>query len=260
MPEPPQGQGIPPSTPPRQPAPQYQPGNDASLTPSRRNWAPCYIVTCTFLLLLIAGSVILAIWLGGKLGKGVLGGVFTLGTRLSEMQAEVTATPEAEIKAAAQAISSGELAANPDNYSEQWVAVEGTLASEPSMTQGQFNWGGSSSSVDGMLYEFGNSVLAIDVSGSPQAAHAGDTVVIYGKPVVWDFSDITSTPFLGNVIQEEMKKDPQLQGNMRVIFIISNKVELIQSAALAPPPDGEGVDALTASPDAVPAETEPPSL
>lgn len=210
----------------------FQPGypSSASADKPRRNWTPCYIAACLFLLLALAGAVTLAIWAGQHLGQGVFGSVFSLGMRMDELQKDVSATPIESIKSAATPASMQEVRANPADYTGKWVVLDGTLIDEPSKSQGSVSLGGASQNIEAMHYPVEPPVVILDISGNPAVAHKGDTIRAYGKGMLWDFSAIGELPFVGQAIKEGMQNDPQLQGITSVYFFFAKQVEPVPAA------------------------------
>ncbi len=131
-------------------------------------------------------------------------------------------------------VTADELVAHPEAYRDQWVAITGVLISEPSQSRGQTSYGPASGGFDGMAYPLSESVIVFDTSGAPAVAHMGDTVTGYGKVLELDMSEMTQMPFVGRLMEDEMKNDPELQGKLKIHFVVAKQVELVSSAAPAP--------------------------
>lgn len=196
-------------------------------------------MACLFLVLALAGAVGLAIWAGQHLGQGIFGSVFSLAARMQELQKDVSATPLESIKGSATPATVDEVRAKPGDYAEQWLELEGTLTGEPSKSEGNISLGGTSQNMEAMMYPVDPPVVILDISGTPAVAHQGDTIRAYGKGMVWDFSNISELPFVGQAIEEGIKNDPQLKGQTAVYFFIAKQVELVQAG---PAGGASGVD------------------
>jgi hypothetical protein len=180
----------------------------------------------------------LAITLGKKFGGSLIGDVMSFGMKMQEAQSTVASTAIESIKADAKPVDADELTAHPEAYIDQWVALTGALIAEPSQSQGQANFGPAGSGFNGMAYPMEERVIVFDSSGAPAVAHANDTVTAYGKVLELNMNDITKMPFVGKLMEQEMQKDPSLQGNLKMYFIIAKQVDLVSTATPAPATEG----------------------
>lgn len=217
---------------------QQQPGGYQQVPPpppaSQRkgfNWLACCGITC--LVLLILGVLLFfGCW-------NFIKPFYSMGVGMAKVSEVVQGTDEATVISAAVPVTTAELSAAPQNYSNQWLAVTGTVQSTSAMSNANFSSGNFNSS-NTTPYMLSNSVLVMDMTKAPAVGAAGDTVTAYGQIYVMDLAEVGKIPMVGKALLEEMKKDPQFAGNSKMVFVIAKKVERVGGTGLQPPADQSG--------------------
>jgi hypothetical protein len=228
------------SNPPQEPAPQqssYVPPPPPPPQPAKKgfNWLACCGISC--LVLVIIGALLG--WGCYRMVQPFIG----LGMEMAKIQQDVSAADASTIRGAAIPVTTDALNDTPIAFEKQWVAVEGKIStdvpSSSSFSAGDFD------SQNTTQYMLEGNVIVMDVSRAPKVGSTGDTIRAYGKIVVWDMSEMSKMPFFGKVIEEEMKKEPELAKNTKMIFVIAKEVELVtgggdESSDGAPPEESSG--------------------
>jgi hypothetical protein len=221
--QPPQGAYPPPQgayQPAGYPPPGYAPPPPAPVKRKGFNWLACCGISCGVLLILGIGF--------GALIWGFVKPFVNMGMEMSRLQTDVQNTDIATIQAGAVSVNADQLFANPGGYKGQWLAVQGKLASA-----GQTGTTFSAQDFDTSEmtpYTLEGGVLLLDITKAPPVGQPGDTVLAYGKLYVFDLDTLNKMPLIGKAIEEEMKKDPQLQGITKVVFVLAKQVELLLPA------------------------------
>jgi hypothetical protein len=189
---------------------QYQPPKQKGF-----NWLACCGITCGLLLLLTI--------LFGILFWQMIAPIVGMGTSAVAMEKEVREASIESIQSSATPVDAATLTASPDAYDDQWIELTGKLASygtpPPSSGQGQ---------LEGTQYMLEPMIMVTDISMNPPAGQAGDELRAWGKFVVMDLSKM---PFMGQMIKDEMAKDPTFQGNTAFIMFVAKQVELVGGAS-----------------------------
>lgn len=183
------------------------------------NWLACCGISC--LVIVIIGA--LMAYGCYRMGKPM----FDMAIQMSSIQSDVTSTDAATIRSAASPVSPDEYKQAPDSFDGQWLAIEGVLSdgsSIPKFSGNEFDTEGSTQ------YIVDGDIFVLDFSGAPKVGQSGDTIRAYGKALTWDFSDMSSIPFVGKAIEEEMKKDPSFANQTSFTYFIAKEVELVSSA------------------------------
>ena len=189
------------------------------------NWLACCGITCAVLVII-----------GGLVGYGCwqfMQPMVEMGMKLVEMEEEVNAADSQTIRASAVPIDATELAANPNLYDGQWVAVEGTIST--SGYQGAFQ-AQDFDSEETTSYLLGDNIIVMDITHAPAIGAAGDRMRAYGKCYRWQLKKI---PLVGKFMEEAMKSGaPGAPTSTDMVFVLTKDVELIGAAPASElPPD-----------------------
>ena len=234
--QPPQAQYQPPAGQYQQPpqAYQQQPGGYQQVPPpppaSQRkgfNWLACCGITC--LVLLIIGVLL---FFGCR---NFIKPFYSMGVGMAKVSEVVKGTDEATVVSAAVPVTTAELAAAPQSYMNQWLAVNGTIQSDASGMSNKSFSSGNFNTADTTPYMLTDTVMVMDLSKAPAVGTTGDNVTAYGQIYVMDLAEVGKIPMVGKTILEEMKKDPQFAGNSKMVFVIAKKVERVGGTGLQPP-------------------------
>ncbi|MCH7471992.1 hypothetical protein IIA79_03465 [bacterium] len=145
---------------------------------------------------------------------------------------KVKETDIATIIANATPVSSAEVAANPDAYVDQWLAVEGEIIAGAAFG-GQTFSAGDFSTEETTNYTLEGGLEVMDASGAPPVGSSGDTIRAYGMVVIVDMSKM---PIIGDFMEEAME-DEGVPGGKFILFM-AKEVELASEAT-----DSAGGDA-----------------
>lgn len=186
------------------------------------NWLACCGISCGAMLLI--GILVWVISL--KTCGGFIGPLIQMG----KVGQEVQKADASVVTASAQPVDAASLAAAPEAYQGQWLALEGALGdqSDP-MAQEMASQSGQS----GTAYYLEPNILVVDISGASAVGDEGDTVRAYGKAVKLDLKEMLK--FLGPEAMKDLESDPQMQGKTTLVMFFAKEVELLAS--------GESVDA-----------------
>lgn len=213
---------------------QYTPsGGYAPPPPPQKkgfNWLACCGITC-LVLVIIFGAM-------GYCGYRMMAPVLNMGLQMESISQNVKATDAATIKAGAIPVTPEQLTSDVDSYQGQWLRLEGELALADALSSSSFSTGDFSTE-DSTNYPMPGNVLVMDVTGAPAVGGAGDTIVAYGQCYGWDLQELEKIPFVGKIIVDEMKNDPNLGGNTQMIFFLAKEVERVGVAGDEAAPETE---------------------
>ena len=221
------GQGQPPAQQPYQPAGGYQGAPPPPPAKKGFNWLACCGISCA--VLLIVGGLV------GFCSYRMFQPFFSLGIEMAAMSTRVQETDLATIKAGAVAVTAAELAADPSLYKAQWLELEGEIATSSAFSGSSFSLGDFSSE-DSTNYELVGNIVLMDVTGAPAVGTAGDEIVAYGQCFTWDLMEMEKMPFFGKALVEEIKNDPNMQGQTAYVMFMAKDV------SLAGPTAYDGID------------------
>lgn len=222
--------GAPPQQPYQPAPPQYQqqqyaqPGGHPQAPPpapqQKRgfNWLACCGISCLVVLILFGGMAFCTYRMALPMYK--------MGTELQAIASEVGTTDPATIRTQATAVDETTLAANPEQYSGQWLELEGELASTSFSGSSTLSFGDFSTE-NFTNYMLAQNITVNDVTAKPAVGGAGDRIRAYGKCFTFDFEDI---PVFGKFVVESMQSDPAFQDATKMIFFICRDIELVDAA------------------------------
>ena len=226
-----------PYQPPQQPAASYPPPPQ----PQSRgfNWLACCGITC--LVLLIVGGLVG--YCGYRAFKPLLDLVFGLDAVAGEVRSAELQT----IKDGAMELDTGMLVGNATMYEQQWLALEGEIATvgfpeEMNFSGRQFNTEQTTN------YILDNNVIVLDLTQAAPVGSVGDRIRVYGRCYVWDLDKAEDDSFISGMVREVMEQDPDWAGSTTLIFCFAKEVTRVSVADGAPaepadtPADQEAVD------------------
>jgi hypothetical protein len=199
------------------------------------NWLACCGITC--LVLIVIGALLF--WGCWQFISPFVG----MGVEMAQVGESVTSTDITTIRSAAVDVSTTDLVDTTNVFEGQWLALEGEIIGDfggsAQFSSGNFN------AEDATQYTLEDNIIVLDMSQAPRVALAGDRLRAYGKIAVMDMGEMGKMPFVGQAIEEEMQKDPEMAKNMRMIFFIAKEVEAVagdsgESAGEEPVEDSEG--------------------
>lgn len=214
-------QGSTPPPPPYQPGQQqYPPPGSFSPQPQAQkksfNWLACCGITC-LVLVIILGAV-------GYCGYRTVLPFMNVGMQMNSLPQTIADADIATIKANATFVTPELLVSETSQYQDQWLRLEGVLEAEGEAFGGP---PGASGTENATTYVMAGNILVMDLSETPSVAGAGETIIAYGKCFGWDLREMESIPFFGKYIAEELKKAPELGGNMQMVFFFAKEVERV---------------------------------
>jgi hypothetical protein len=187
------------------------------------NWLACCGITCLVLVIIFGGM--------SYCGYRMLAPIINMGFQLESISQNVKSADAATIKASPISVTPEQLASDATLYKGQWLRLEGELASADTFSSSSFSTGDFSTE-DATSYVMSSNILVMDVTGAPAVAGAGDTIVAYGQYYGWDLLELEKIPFVGKIIVDEMKNDPNLGGNTQMIFFLAKEVERVGVAGI----------------------------
>jgi hypothetical protein len=184
------------------------------------NWLACCGIGC--------GVVLVITLLVGMLMWKSCAPLFEMGKQAETLTKEVRSSNAEQVRAEASYVDSTELGSIADTLAGQWIAVEGVVLGLDAMSGSSFSSGGFNSS-DSTSYLLEGGVMVLDMSKAPNVASVGDTMIAYGKCVVFD---MTKLPFIGGIMEQAAKEDPELAAmGGKMIFFFTQDVEKTGDAA-----------------------------
>ncbi len=217
----PQGSAPPPQ--PNQSGQQQYPPSGAYAPPPPAqkkgfNWLAFCGITCLVLVIIFGGIAFYT--------YRFVQPFLNMGLQMESISQNVKATDAATIKAGAISVTPEQLTSDVGSYQGQWLRVEGELALGDAFGSSSFSTGDFSTE-DSTNYILPGNVLVMDVTGAPSVAAAGDTIVAYGQCYGWDLQEMENIPFVGKIIVDEMKNDPNMGGNTKMVFFLAKEVERV---------------------------------
>jgi hypothetical protein len=170
------------------------------------NWLACCGIGCGIALVLVLVGTFVTI----KYFKPLI----NAGIHIANVSEEVRQSGAPD--SADVTVSPEDLAANPEQFENQWVQVTGKVSDDPDAMVDAFKQQRGMQETAGYL--IGNNIVVLDVSGSEAKAQQGDTVTVIGKPVVLDFS------MLGPFASTEVRSENELGDIENLIFLITDDV------------------------------------
>lgn len=194
------------------------------------NWLACCGITCVVLFILGGGMVFCTY----QMAKPFI----EMTTELASLSNEVISNDVATMKASAIPVDAIALSTSPDQYTGQWLELEGELSHNSFTGTSAFS-SGDFNTEDCTNYVIRN-VLVMDVDRSPAVGNAGDRIRAYGKAYALHLSAIEKIPFIGKPMVDEFRKDPMLAGQDTMIFFLCKGIHRTDVAAVETDGGDEG--------------------
>ncbi|MEZ5339848.1 MAG: hypothetical protein R3F46_16495 [bacterium] len=182
----------------------YQPMDPSYGPPPKKkgfNWLACCGISCGVLLVV---GIIVAVSVGNIFNR-------FMGDAM-KVAMEIQSTDAATIRSSAQHHDATSVAASPESYTKDWVAMDCVVMSPEDFGKAYFGGSdngdfdsadfSSASGQDGTMYFVEGGFMVIDISKAASKAEPGDHIVAYGKPFNMDFSAI---PGVGDEMPEELE-------------------------------------------------------
>ena len=181
------------------------------------NWLACCGITCLVLVIIVGGVSFCAY----KTFAPLLNPVFEI-AKISE---EVKSAKMTDIQSDTIEVDTQMLYDNPKDFKGRWLALTGEVIDDDSnstigadtFTNGEFT-----------TFALENNVVLMDISNSASGITTGDQIKAYGQCYGWDLMEIEKAPFFGKEMAAEMRKDPSLAGNTKIIFFMAKGIEVVQ--------------------------------
>ena len=157
------------------------------------NWLLCCGVSCGVMVLIF---IVMMVFFG-KMIKDLV----AANKGAEAVAIELGETDIATIQGEAIYIDAPSVAANPDAYMDQWLAVEGVISANQAMA--------SRGSDQGTSYVVDGGLIITDTSYNAPVGVSGETIVAYGKLMIIDISAI---PGLQALMDQAAKEDPTMAG------------------------------------------------
>ena len=184
------------------------------------NWLACCGITC-LVLVIIGGGIAFCSY-------KMVAPFMDIGLTMANLEEEVKNTDVSVMRSSAVAVDTATLYNNPNDYKGTWLEVTGEVVHD----DGSSEIGADTfASGEFVTYILEDHVVLMDVTNSPEVGVPGDTIRAYGKCYGWDLMELEKMPFVGKTIADEMRSDPQLAGNTKLVFFIGKGVELVEGGS-----------------------------